>query len=127
MGWGARRFTKYIFGITITEDILCVGLIALLTGFVKSGDVQFSAMLYSMGGLLLFLTGVSVFGLLLVPRLLNRVGRLRDDESLLLTMLGICFLVSFIAARLDFNLALGAFLVGVMGAESEPLKRIYQQ
>jgi CPA2 family monovalent cation:H+ antiporter-2 len=127
MGWDARRFTKYIFGITITEDILCVGLIALLTGFVKSGDVQFSAMLYSMGGLLLFLTGVSVFGLLLVPRLLNRVGRLRDDESLLLTMLGICFLVSFIAARLDFNLALGAFLVGVMGAESEPLKRIYQQ
>ncbi|NLF98775.1 MAG: cation:proton antiporter, partial [Lentisphaerae bacterium] len=127
MGWSARRFTKYIFGITITEDILCVGLIALLTGLVKSGNVQFSAMAYSMGGLLLFLTGVTVFGLLLVPRLLNRVARLRDDESLLLTMLGICFLVSFIAARLDYNLALGAFLVGVMGAESEPLKRIYQQ
>ncbi|HRR33814.1 MAG TPA: cation:proton antiporter [Kiritimatiellia bacterium] len=127
MGWSARRFTKYIFGVTITEDIMCVGLIALLTGLVKSGDVQFRTMAYSMGGLMLFLTGVTVFGLLLVPRLLNRVARLRDDESLLLTMLGICFLVSFIAAHLDYNLALGAFLVGVMGAESEPLKRIYQQ
>jgi CPA2 family monovalent cation:H+ antiporter-2 len=125
MGWGGRRFTRYIFGITITEDIMCVGLIALLTGLVKSGSLQFSAMLHSMGGLVLFMTGVIVFGLLLVPRLLNRVARLKDDESLLLTMLGICFLVSFIAARLDYNLALGAFLVGVMGAESDAVRRIY--
>ncbi len=127
MGWGTRRFTKYIFGITITEDILCVGVIAVLTGLVKSGSMQVGAMVYSLGGLLLFLTGVTIFGLLLVPRLLNRVAALKDDESLLLTMLGFCFLVSFIAAKLDFSLALGAFLVGVLGAESEPLKRIYQQ
>lgn len=127
MGWGSRRFTKYVFGITITEDILCVGVIALLTGLVKSGTVQAETAAHSLGGLLLFLTGVTVFGLLLVPRLLNRVARLKDDESLLLTMLGCCFLVSFVAAKLDFSLALGAFLVGVMGAESEPLKRIYQQ
>ena len=127
MGWGARRFTKYIFGVTITEDILCIAVIALLTGLVKSGSMQVGAMAYSVGGLLLFLTGVSIFGLLLVPRVLNSVARLKDDESLLLTMLGFCFLVSFIAAKLDFSLALGAFLVGMMGSESEPLKRIYQQ
>lgn len=127
MGWGTRRFTRYLFGITITEDILCIGVIALLTGLVTSGTVDARAMALRMGGLLLFLTGVTVFGLLLVPRVLNRVGRLKDDESLLLTMLGFCFFVSFIAAKLDFSLALGAFLVGVMGAESEPLKRIYQQ
>ena len=127
MGWSTRRFTKYIFGVTITEDILCIGVIALLTGLVKSGTMHVGAVAHSMGGLLLFLTGVSVFGLLLVPRVLNRVARLKDDESLLLTMLGFCFLVSFIAAKLDFSLALGAFLVGVMGAEAEPLKRIYQQ
>lgn len=127
MGWTSRRFTKYIFGITITEDILCVGLIALLTGLVHSGTVQVSAMLHSLGGLTLFLTGVTVFGLVMVPSILNRVANLKDDESLVLTMLGICFLVAFIAAKLDFNLALGAFLVGVMGAESKPLKRIYQQ
>ncbi len=127
MGWGSRRFTKYIFGVTITEDILCIGMIALLTGLVKSGTMHFGAILYSMGGLLLFLTGVSVLGLLLVPRVLNSVARLKDDESLLLTMLGFCFLVSVIAAKLDYSLALGAFLVGVIGAEAEPLKRIYQQ
>lgn len=127
MGWGSRRFAKFIFGITISEDILCVGVIALLTGLAKSGSMPAGAVAHSLGGLLLFLTGVTVFGLLLVPRALNWVGRLKDDESLLLAMLGFCFLVSFTAAKLDFSLALGAFLVGVMGAESEPLKRIYQQ
>jgi CPA2 family monovalent cation:H+ antiporter-2 len=127
MGWNGRRFTKYIFGVTITEDILCIGVIALLTGLVNSGTMRAGDMAYSLGGLLLFLTGVTVFGLLLVPRVLNGVAKLKDDESLLLTMLGVCFLVSFIAAKLNFSLALGAFLVGVMGAESEPLKRIYQQ
>ena len=127
MGWGTRRFTRYIFGVTLTEDILCIGVIALLTGLVRSGTMRAAEMAHSMGALLLFLTGVTVIGLLVVPRVLNRVARLKDDESLLLTMLGFCFLVSFIAAKLDFSLALGAFLVGVMGAESEPLKRIYQQ
>jgi CPA2 family monovalent cation:H+ antiporter-2 len=127
MGWSTRRFTRYIFGITISEDILCVGVIALLTGLAKSGAMSAGAVATSLGGLALFLTGVTVFGLLLVPRIVNGVARLKDDESLLLTMLGFCFLVSFVAAKLDFSLALGAFLVGVMGAESEPLKRIYQQ
>jgi hypothetical protein len=118
MGWGTRRFTKYIFGITITEDILCIGVIAVLTGLVNSGAMHTGELLASMGGLTLFMTGVTVFGLLLVPRVMNRVGKLKDDESLLLTMLGFCFLVSFIADKLNFSLALGAFLVGVMGAES---------
>jgi CPA2 family monovalent cation:H+ antiporter-2 len=127
MGWGGRRFTRTIFGVTIVEDILCIGVIALLTGVVNSGSLELSAVARSLGALVLFLTGVTVFGLLLVPRVLNRVARLKDDESLLLTMLGFCFLVSFIAAKLNFSLALGAFLMGVVGAESEPVRRIYQQ
>ncbi len=127
MGWSGRRFARTIFGTTICEDILCIGVIALLTGLVKSGSMRFGAVAYSMGALALFLTGVTVLGLLVVPRVLNGVAKLKDDESLLLTMLGFCFLVAFIAAKLDFSLALGAFLVGVIGAESDSAKRLYQQ
>ncbi len=127
MGWGTRRFTRYIFGVTIVEDILCIAVIALLTGLALSGKMQVWSVVVSMGGLLVFLTGVIGFGLLTVPRVMKWIGRLKDDESLLLTMLGFCFFVSFIAAHLNYSLALGAFLVGVMGAESEPLKRIYSQ
>lgn len=127
MGWGGRRFTRYVFGITITEDILCIGVIALLTGFVKSGAMRLGELAHGLGALSLFLVGVTVLGLLVIPPALNAVARLKDDESLLLAMLGFCFLVAFVAIRLDFSLALGAFLVGVMAAEAEAVKRIYHQ
>ncbi|MBO7655982.1 MAG: cation:proton antiporter [Kiritimatiellae bacterium] len=127
MGWGMRRFTKYIFGITIMEDIFCIGLIAILTGFAGSGTFKLAAFAQSVGGLLLFLMGVTVIGILLVPRCVNAVSRLKDDDALLLLVLGLCFLLSLIAEKLHFGLALGAFLMGVLVAETEPLKRIERQ
>lgn len=126
MKWSKRPFVRYIFGTTIFEDILCIGVIALVTGVANGKGMSFAAVGLSLGGLAVFLVGVIVFGLLLVPRLLNRIGRMKDDETLLLTLLGCCFLVSFIAARLDFSLALGAFLVGVLGSGTEVRERIYR-
>ena len=126
MKWSRRPFVRYIFGTTIFEDILCIGVIALVTGVASGKGMSFAAVGLSLGGLAVFLVGVVVFGLLLVPRLLNRVGRMKDDETLLLTLLGCCFLVSFIAARLHFSLALGAFLVGVLGSGTEVRERIFR-
>lgn len=127
MGWGMRRFTRYIFGITIMEDVFCVGLIALLTGLAQSGSFDLMGFAKSMGGLGLFLFSVLVFGILLVPRLINRVSKWKDEDALLLTILGICFLVSRISDMLNFSLALGAFVSGVLVADAQPLKRIERQ
>ncbi len=124
MKWGTRPFVKYIFGTTIFEDILCVGVIALVTGVASGKGVSAVAVGASLGGLFAFLVGVLVFGLVLVPRLLNKVGRLRDDEALLLTMLGYCFLVCFIAWKLDYSVAMGAFLMGILGASADVRNRL---
>ena len=126
MKWTQRPFVRYIFGTTIFEDILCIGVIALVTGVANGKGMSLSAVGLSLGGLAVFLVGVVVFGLLIVPRLLNRIGRMKDDETLLLTLLGCCFLVSFIAAKLDFSLALGAFLVGVLASGTEVRERIHR-
>ena len=67
-----------------------------------------------------------VFGLVLAPRLLNGVASLKDDETLLLTVLGLCFFVSFIAFKFDYSLALGAFLVGILGASSDVRSRLHK-
>jgi CPA2 family monovalent cation:H+ antiporter-2 len=124
MKWSQRPFVRYIFGTTIFEDILCIGVIALVTGVATGKGMSFASVGLSLGGLAVFLVCVVVFGLLAVPRLLNRIGRMKDDETLLLALLGCCFLVSFIAAKLDFSLALGAFLVGVLGSGTEVRERI---
>ena len=126
MRWGDRPFVRYIFGTTIFEDILCVGVIALVTGVASGKGMNLGAVGLSLGGLLVFFTGVLVFGLVFAPRILNRVALLKDDETLLLTFLGLCFFVSFLAFKLDYSLALGAFLVGIIGATSDVRTRLHE-
>jgi len=125
MKWGARPFVRFIFGTTICEDILCVGVIALVTGVAQGEGMSVGGVAMSLGGLLAFLVGTIVFGLVLVPRGLNQVARLKDDEVLLLTLLGLCFFVSWVAFKLDFSLAMGAFLVGILGASSDVRARLH--
>lgn len=123
MKWSSRPFVKFIFGTTIFEDILCVGVIALITGVATGNGLTLSAAAKSLGGLGVFFTGVIVFGMVHVPRFLNKVGKM-DDEALLLTVLGCCFFISYLAFKLNFSLALGAFLVGILGASSEVRLRL---
>ena len=81
-------------------------------------------MLVSTGKLLVFLVTVLVVGLLVVPRLLNFVARFESNERLLVAVLGLCFGTSLVAAKLGFSVALGAFLVGAVMAESSQIHRI---
>ena len=122
--WNERPFVKFVMGTSVCEDILCVGLIALITGVAKGKGMSISAMGLSMGGLLLFFLATLLVGFAVVPRLLKSVAKRGDDEGLLLTALGFCSLVSYIAWRFDFSLALGAFLVGVIGSTSDMRYRL---
>ncbi|MEE2614068.1 MAG: cation:proton antiporter [Verrucomicrobiota bacterium] len=117
-------FTELIYGILIVEDLLGVVMIVLLTGIASTGDLGFQSMLISTGKLLVFLVTVPVVGLLLIPRLLNFVARFESNERLLVAVLGLCFGTALVAAKLGFSVALGAFLVGAVMAESSQIHRI---
>lgn len=135
MGWSKRPFAKYVFGTSVCEDIICVGAIAVATGFAAGGDMSVGSFFTSLGGLGVFFLSVLVFGFILVPRFLHSVAKLKDDEALLLALLGCCFLITFLALKMGCSLALGAFLVGIIGGSSdvharlerlvEPLKAMY--
>mgnify|MGYP004649851535 CR=1 FL=1 len=118
MGWSNRPFTKYVLGTSVCEDIVCVGAIAVVTGFASGEGMSALALVRSLGGLTVFFLTVLVLGFVLVPRLLKSVAKRHDDESLVLAILGCCFGVSYFAYRLDYSLALGAFLVGILGSMS---------
>ena len=124
LGWSRRPFVKYVRGTSLCEDIVCVGLVAFVTGIARGSGMSIGAVGLSMGGLFLFFAGTVVFGLILVPRLLKSIGRHGDDESLLMAALGLCFFISWAAYKLDYSLALGAFLVGILGASSEVKYRL---
>ena len=117
-------FAELIYGILIVEDLLGVVMIVLLTGIASTGDLGLQSMAASTGKLLVFLVTVLVVGLLLVPRLLNFVARFESNERLLVAVLGLCFGTALVAAKLGFSVALGAFLVGAVMAESAQSRRI---
>ena len=124
MGWSRRQFTKCVLGTSVCEDIVCVGAIAVATGFAQGKGMSAGALVTSLWWLLVFFMTVLVFGFILVPRLLVSVAKRKDDEALLLTILGTCFFVVYIAYKFDFSLALGAFLVGLLGASSDVRSRL---
>lgn len=124
MGWMRRQFAKYALGTSVCEDIICVGALAVVTGFAHGGKMSAGAFLLSLGGLALFFLTVLVFGFILVPRLLKSVSARKDDEALVLALLGVCFFISYFAYQFEFSLALGAFLVGLLGSVSDVRQRL---
>ena len=126
MGWSRRQFSKYVLGTSLCEDIICVGAIAVATGFAQGKGMSAGALAASLWWLLVFFLTVLVFGFILVPRLLKSVGKRKDDEALLMAILGTCFLVVYYADTFKFSAALGAFLVGLIGASSDVRAKLGQ-
>ena len=124
LGRARESFAELIFGILIVEDILEIVLIALLSGIAMTGNLTIGDVINTSGRLGIFLVVALVFGLLAVPRLLAYVSRFRSNEMLLVTVLGLCFGVSLLAAKLGYSVALGAFVIGAVIAEAREIHRI---
>jgi CPA2 family monovalent cation:H+ antiporter-2 len=126
LGKTKERFAQLVFGILIVEDLLGILMIALLSGIAMTGTLEPLQVLEAGGRLAAFLVVALVLGLLFVPRLLRWVAGFHRDEMLLVTVLALCFGGSLLAVQLGYSIALGAFTIGAVIAESRELGRIEQ-
>lgn len=124
LGRMKERFAQLIFGILVIEDILGIAMIALLSGIAMTGRLGVGDVGLTLGKLGIFLTVTLVAGLITVPRLLGYVARFRSNEMLIITVLGLCFGVSLLAAKLGYSVALGAFVIGAVIAEAREIHRV---
>jgi CPA2 family monovalent cation:H+ antiporter-2 len=65
-----------------------------------------------------------VVGLLVVPRLLHYVAKFKSNEMLLVTVLGIVFGFCLLVMKMQYSVALGAFLIGAIMAEAREIHLI---
>jgi CPA2 family monovalent cation:H+ antiporter-2 len=121
LGMKREKFAQLIFGILIVEDILAIGLMALLSGIAMTGEVDAASVFATVGKLSLFMIVALVLGLLVVPRLLVYVAQFKSNEMMLITVLGLCFGFCLLVVKLEYSIALGAFLIGAIMAEARPL------
>jgi CPA2 family monovalent cation:H+ antiporter-2 len=119
-----QHFAQVVFAILIVEDVLAIAMIALLSSAAKTGAVDSGEVLSTLGGLTVFLVASLVVGMLAVPRLLDRIARFNSNEMLLVAVLGLLFGFCLVVIQLGYSVALGAFLIGVIIAETAALRRI---
>ncbi|MBI1176114.1 cation/H(+) antiporter [bacterium] len=119
-----EEFAGVIFGILIAEDIIAILLIASLSGIGLGESFRLGSVIEIILRLTIFLVASVVVGILTVPRLLRFVARFRNDETLLVTTLGLLFAMALLALELKFSVALGAFIIGAVIAESDEIHKI---
>jgi K+:H+ antiporter len=111
------KLKELVVGILIVEDLIAVLLMAVLTS-VSSGGMSAGTLARAGGRMVLFLAAVVVGGLLLVPRILRVIDRLKRPETTLVASMAICFGTSLFAEAMGYSVALGAFLAGSLVAEA---------
>ena len=119
-----QRFAQLVVGLLVAEDMLAIVMLTLLTAVAIGGSVQAETAFTLIGHLGLFVVVGMILGLLLLPRLVDYVAGFGRDETLLVSVLGICFGASLLAAWMGFSVALGAFLAGAVVAESRSVGRV---
>ena len=112
------RFVQVAFGVLIIEDLIGIFLIAVLTAVSVGGEVTVLDLARTAGKLIAFLAGLLVAGLLLIPRLIRLVARLKQPETTTVTAVAICFGGAYLALTFGYSVALGAFIAGALVAES---------
>ncbi|MBQ4853859.1 cation:proton antiporter [Rhodanobacter sp. B2A1Ga4] len=125
-GQRQQKFAYLVTGLLVAEDMLAIVMLTLLTAVAIGGSVQAETALTLVGHLGLFVIVGMILGLLLLPRLVDYVASFERDETLLVSVLGICFGASLFAAWMGFSVALGAFLAGAVVAESRSVGRVLQ-
>jgi len=108
-----------VLGILIVEDVIAVILIASLESVALAGTVSIEAVILVAvvaGGLIV---GTFTIGRRIIPPLIDKVAGAQNREILLLSVLGVCFGYALLANVVGLSVAIGAFLAGVLVAESK--------
>ncbi|MGI0036856.1 MAG: cation:proton antiporter [Nitrososphaera sp.] len=113
------KSSTLILGMLIVEDIIVISALGVMQSVITVGTVSYFDILISLAIVASFIGGIIIIGSKFVPRVIDRAGRTNDYALLLITILGLAFGLSFIANGLGMSVVIGAFLAGVLVAESK--------
>ncbi len=108
-----------VLGMLIVEDIIAVILIATLESVAFAGSVSYTSIITIVIVAVALIGGTLTVGTKVVPKLIDKVAATEHKEILLLSVLGVCFGYALLANIVGLSVAIGAFLAGVLVAESK--------
>ena len=114
-----RESSILVLGILIVEDVIAVILIASLESIALVGNVSIEGIVAVVVVSIILIVGTFTVGIRTIPKLVDRVATAQNREILLLSVLGVCFGYALLANVVGLSVAIGAFLAGVLIAESK--------
>lgn len=108
------RFGQTALTVTALDDMLAVVTLTVLTSLIQSGRTDSLVVLDTVIRLKAVIVTLGIGALLLVPPLLNRLGKSVTAEVRSLATVGLLLAMAWLSAWAGFSAALGAFLLGAI-------------
>lgn len=122
-------------GILVFQDVAAIALITAMTALAAGQELgawDVAVVVAQLAGVLVGMLGV---GMLIIPRLVRFVLGQGGNEGIAVLSVGLAFGMAVLASELGYSAALGAFVAGILVAESgrghevehliEPLKHVF--
>lgn len=106
-------------GICLAQDLAVVPMILLVPLLAGGGDATGGALLWQTLKSFVLLILAAAATRVAVPRVLDLVARTRSRELFVLTLATLCLGMAVVTHELGMSLALGAFLAGILLADSD--------
>ena len=127
LGWQGSKAAQALIGMMVIEDFAFIILITAGKGFIMgpaAGDVD---LVWTFGGIAIFLTFFLVLILVFVPNVLSHIERVKHEEAFVLLALSTIFLSGALAEAFGLSAFVGAFFMGVAFAETNLAKRLKEK
>ncbi len=118
-------FAELIIGVLVVEDLLAILLLVSLPLLALSSGTAFDGrILYELIKLVLVVSAWFIMGYFIVPTVFRKWIKEAPDEVLIVVSVSLCFGMVCLAAFYDYSVALGAFVMGSILAETQVSHRI---
>jgi len=120
LGMIRDKSTVLILGICIVEDIVAITTLGIFQSVATNGgQISILQVSVSIAIVAAFIGSILFLGSRYVPKIIDKIAKTEDYALILIVILGLAFGLSFAAKELGLSVATGAFLAGVLVAESK--------
>lgn len=113
-----EKTREHVLGVLVLQDVVAIVLLTIFGAFAASNRLSLDSLVPTVSKLIFILILLTLLGLFIVPKFIKYVSSLRNSEVLIIVATGLCFALALVVESLGYSVALGAFLAGILVAES---------
>lgn len=118
MGRAQSKEARIILGAAVVDDVLGLIVLAVVSGIISASisgrPLEITGLAHLIGMPIIFLGGALALGVLLAPRIMNFMTKLRTRGMMLISALLFAFVLSYLAHLSGLAVIVGAFAAGLI-------------